>query len=167
MISGNAGIGLLLSSPDAGVTVDGNYIGTDATGTAALGDTGDGVWIGGYGYWANEAGPSNVAVADNVISGNGGGFGEGIQVGTGGVTIRGNLIGTDAGGAHAIPNANNGITIADNLSNTVVSGNVISGNSVTGIDMWGSASTGNTISGNLIGTDEAGTAGVPTAATES
>ena len=175
VISGNHGIGVLVSSPDAGVVIEGNYIGTNAAGSAALGNSGNGLLVSPYANWGHEAGPSNVTIggtapgSGNLISGNGvSGNGEdSIDVGTSGVTIQGNLIGTDAGGTYAIPNSGSGLTIGDNLTNTVVGGtaaaarNVISGNAGPGIDMWGSSSTGNSISGNFIGTDRTGTAALP------
>ena len=57
-----------------GNTVQGNYIGTDPTGTANLGNSGDGIRVetyGGYGPSSNNIG-GTIAGAGNVIANNGG-----------------------------------------------------------------------------------------------
>jgi hypothetical protein len=167
VISGNTGQGIMLSSADNGVVIEGNYIGTNATGTAALGNR-DGVGAGPSGSWLS--GPSNVAIggtalgAGNLISGNGDGpFTGGIGLGgVSGATIQGNLIGTDAGGSHAIPNDPDGVEIFDNVADAVIGGtspsarNVISGNATAGIDVFGTMPGGSGILGNYIGTDVTG-----------
>jgi CSLREA domain-containing protein len=90
---------------DAAV-IQGNYIGTDATGSHALG-------AGGYGIMI--IGAKNTTIggvgAGNVISG----YGDAITTYNGenepGTVIQGNLIGTDSTGTHAIPNSGSGIRI--------------------------------------------------------
>ena len=102
VISGNASVGVYLS--DAGTdqnVVAGNYIGTNATGTAALANVSTGVQIDG-GAKSNRVGTNGDGVADaaerNVISGNGG---RGVWIagaGTDHNVVAGNYIGTDKDG---------------------------------------------------------------------
>src|SRR5581483_9280429 len=140
-----------------GNTVAACFIGTDAGGTAGLGNTtgvrvesGSGNTIGG-----------TVSGTANVISGNT----VGVQL-TGPSTIdtkiAGNRVGTDSAGSVAWPNTV-GIRIASGSTGNVVGGsgtplarNIVSGNA-TGIDVTGSTTTGNTVVGNYVGTDAAGT----------
>ena len=90
---------------DAAV-IQGNFIGTDATGSYALG-------AGGYGIMI--IGAKNTTIggvgAGNVISG----YGDAITTynpeAEPGTVIQGNLIGTDSTGTHAIPNSGAGIHI--------------------------------------------------------
>src|SRR5581483_1298158 len=94
IISGNNN-GISLRGQANGTVVQGNYIGTDVTGTVALGNRVFGV----------DAQRPNITVggttagAGNLISGNGAG---GIQATVG--VIQGNFIGTDTTGMHAIAN---------------------------------------------------------------
>jgi hypothetical protein len=141
--------------------VQGNVIGTNAAGTAALGNNGFGVSVGTS---ANTIGGST-ATARNIISGN---TSDGVLIGTfniGGGTdnvVIGNYIGTNAAGTAALGNSVNGVHVVDS-SNTIVGGaaagegNVISGNGGTGVAYEAS---GNTVSGNIegnfIGTDATG-----------
>ena len=142
-------------------TVAGNYIGTDATGTATLPNSGNGVVIyGGAQYNTIGKGTSGDR---NLISGNGG---NGVTIygtGTASNTISGNYIGTDATGKTAIPNTGNGVYISDGASSNTIGGdtpeerNVISGNDENGVTIGGTGTASNTISGNYIGTDVSGT----------
>jgi hypothetical protein len=132
VVSGNRGAGIYLG--DAFGVVQGNRIGTDVTGTRALGNgvglyQGDGsVTVGG-----------TAVGAGNVISGN---AGDGIQLGYGGV-IQGNLIGTDVTGSQPLGNGGNGIMVIayfTSFGNTIGgtaagAGNVISANGRDGISM--------------------------------
>ena len=105
MISGNlGGIGL---AGDNGNLVEGNYIGTDPTGTIAIGNE-------GYGDVDLVQGASNdtiggtTAGTGNIISGDDfprGGWGVGIDMATDCV-VEGNYIGTDMTGTKALPNFN-------------------------------------------------------------
>jgi hypothetical protein len=133
--------------------VQGNYIGTDATGLAAAGNS-HGVFIEG-GSAQNLVGGSGES-ARNVISGN---KGDGVHVAqTGGVgnIVRGNYVGLSRDGAAALPNASAGVRLLA-TGNSVGGGtdaeaNVISGNA-RGVVIDGSAATGNWIRGNIIGLD--------------
>jgi hypothetical protein len=158
LISTNGTDVLINGSSATGNLVQGNYIGLNAAGTAALGESG-GVRILG-GASSNTIG-GTTASARNVLSGNS----VGVQVSSGqGNTIQGNYIGLNAAGTEAVPNTFRGIEFdAGASSNTVGgtspgAGNVISGNA-NGIGMFGS--TGNLVQGNLIGLNPAGTAALP------
>ena len=97
--------------------MQGNFIGTDVTGTAKLGNDGHGIWL--------VNGPRNsliggtVAAARNIISGNE----NGIQVqsifdAANNNQIFGNYIGTDVTGTAKLGNSQSGIRIerADNVT---------------------------------------------------
>jgi CSLREA domain-containing protein len=153
LISGNAASGVLVRPDVDGAFIQGNLIGTDASGTAALGNTGSGISL--LGTHAVVGGAT--AGARNVISGQT--FNTGISTqratGTGGNVIRGNYIGTDVTGEVAIPNAN-GISLAagrDVVGGGSGAGNVISGNTNLGVEL---ASGGNRLLGNRIGLSVSG-----------
>ena len=156
LISGNNGDGLALLSSGSN-TVQGNYIGTNAAGTAGLGNN-DGLKLGSNN---NTIGGAAVA-ARNVISGNDTGIN---LVSANGNTIQGNYIGTNATGTGAIANTDSGIRTGGGFSsNNLIggtaagAGNLISGNG-QGVEIR-SNSNGNILSGNLIGTDAAGTSAI-------
>ena len=104
----------------------------------------------------NGAGP--VTVMDNLISGN---AGNGVALAGTGATasvISGNIIGLNADGTAALPNAF-GIRLSAGATGITVgglSGNTISGNTGTGLVL--DDAPGNTVSGNRIGTDLPGNA---------
>ena len=99
IISGVDGTGIFIdSTAGAGNVVLGNYVGTDETGSLALGNAGDGILIAAAG---NAVG-GTVAGAGNVISGNTG-DGVGLTAGSG-VVVQGNWIGTNALGSAALAN---------------------------------------------------------------
>src|SRR5436853_1741580 len=152
VISGNAGDGINVVF--GGPTIRGNFIGTNATGNAALPNAGDGIRINNNLRLATIGGTTTGN--GNVISGNGQ---VGIQVfGNSSVLVQSNLIGTDINGTVAIPN-HVGVDIENSAHNTI-SGNVISGNSSDGIEL---SASDNTLQGNFIGTNSAGTAAVQNA----
>jgi hypothetical protein len=151
----------------SGNTIQGNYIGTNAAGTAAMAGSVIGVQIVGNlaGTGSNIIG-GTTAAARNVISGNSS-IGIDLHENTvNGNVIQGNFIGTNAAGTAAIGNGD-GIDLVRANNNTfggtvAEAGNVISGNSGHGISLADSSS--NLIQGNLVGTDAAGTAAVPNVA---
>jgi titin len=143
----------------AGNLVQGNYIGTDATGTTALSNAAEGVVISGGA--ANNTIGGTASGARNIISGNqfdGVSF---FDIGTAGNLVQGNYIGTDATGTTALSNADDGVAIsggaADNTIGGTASGarNIISGNHLGGLDI--SDSDSNLVQGNFIGTNSTGT----------
>ncbi len=157
--NGTSGIYLFGSGATANL-IQGNYIGTDATGSVPLGNAADGITLAGAG--ANTIGGiGTTGAAGNLISGNGhaGVFLNG--VGVAGNVIQGNFIGTDASGRLAVGNTLAGVTISDASSNlvggaTVAARNVISGNKQDGVFITTNG-TANLVEGNFIGTDATGT----------
>jgi titin len=153
VVSGNHSFGIGVSGSSN--LVAGNLIGTDITGTAALGNTGSGVELGVNG--ANNTIGGSVAGARNVISGNQA-VGINLRFSLGGDLVEGNFIGTDATGTHAMGNNISGISIGTfncTIGGTVAgAANVISGNP-DGIMILNS---GNLVQGNMIGTDATGMA---------
>jgi titin len=157
VISGNASDGIDFTGGGNDV-VTGNYLGTDITGTAALGNL-DGMTINTSGNLIGGEAPG----AGNLISGN---RRDGVALPSGATQdqLLGNFIGTDASGTHALPNML-GVFIMDGANNTVGGtgvgdGNLISGNTTYGIEIFRTAS-GNQVEGNRIGTDVTGGAAVP------
>jgi len=159
VISGN-GYGIGLWDPDtASNTISGNYIGTDAAGTAALGN-GRGINISG-GSHDNVIG-GTAAGERNVISGN---KGNGVSLSDTGVTgnqVIGNYIGTDATGTAALGNQGENVQVCNGASGNTIGGdrdagegNVISAGSKNGVAIQDWAHD-NVIAGNYIGTDAAG-----------
>ena len=159
VISGNADDGIEIADANAtGNVVQGNYIGTDANGTAGLGNDGDGVVV--FNAADNTIG-GTTAGARNVVSGNA--YGVNITSNSTGTLLQGNYIGVDANGTAALGNTGEGVYIDDGASDNTIggtvsgAGNVISGNSV-GVIIEGSGTTGNLVQGNFIGTNVNGTA---------
>lgn len=161
VISGNSGDGLMVGGVNNNLTaVQGNFIGTDITGNAALGNGGTGISVSGAGVTIG----GTTAAARNIISGNGGFGNVSLSSVTSGCTIQGNYIGTDVTGNVALTNPKPGISIQTS-GNTIGgvaagAGNLISGNTV-GIQIGGNTTgqvNANLIQGNLIGLNQAGSA---------
>ncbi len=154
LISGNAADGLAIASIySVNNSVEGNRIGTDVTGTHALGNAGDGVFLqNGSG---NTIG-GTLAGARNVIAAN---HGHGINITSGNNNVvAGNYIGTDITGTHALGNSKGVALVGSNntLGGTVAgAGNLIAGNLGDGVVISGSH---NLLQGNSIGTTLLGTA---------
>ncbi len=157
LISGNIGNGISMGG--TGNMVQGNFIGTDVTGTLALGNTGPGVGNGGS---SNLIGGTTVA-ARNIISANNRGVNGGLGSNN---LVQGNFIGTDRTGTSALPNPNEGVNIGGGSNNIVGGltgtpgtppGNLISGNGGIGLDVFTSAPAGTLIQGNIIGANITGT----------
>ncbi len=160
LISGNSNSGVaIVHGGTANNTVSGNYIGTDVTGTLALGNE-KGV---GVGY-----GAQNNRITGNLISGNHVGVGIG-DTGTVNNVVSGNYIGTDISGTTGLSNTAMGVRIEDGAQFNLIGGdnatpggacsadcNLISGNA-SGIWIEGSSTNYNTVSGNYVGTDASGT----------
>lgn len=160
IIGGNLGCGINIQ--DTGTSenrIAGNFIGTDSSGTLAVGNEACGILI--------QAGArDNVVGGDvgNLISGN---QGAGLVFqgeGTTGNQVIGNLIGTDVTGMNVLGNTEDGIAISFGASNNLIGGteakmrNLISGNSEHGIRIQNAGSSNNQIIGNYIGTNINGTA---------
>jgi hypothetical protein len=137
----------------SGNVIQGNYIGTDATGTVNLGNTNFGIAI--FNSSNNTIGGS-IPGAGNVISGNG----WGVEINGNGSIVQGNYIGVGADGVSPLGNRVTGIRIG-NANNTTIGGanpqaaNVVAFNGPNvetpfgiGIDVLGG--TGNSIVGNSV-----------------
>ena len=165
-----------------GTVIQGNYIGTDITGTKALGNY---IGIDIEGSSSNLIGTDGQdgaadAFEGNLISGN---LTAGIVInatpefvggseslpGAADNVVAGNLIGTNASGTAALGNGTYGVELEGGTSDnsigvnavfgaaTVDDRNVISGNTLAGVEITGSGTSGNVLAGDYIGTDETGT----------
>jgi parallel beta-helix repeat protein len=164
LISGNTVFGVYVVGGGSN-TIQGNRIGTDAAGTAALPNAGNGVALSSC---------LATTLQGNAISGNGG---AGVLAGgsdlqrptvpphfSGGATIQGNKIGTDVSGSAALGNGHGGVVIyLGSNTNTVGGtaagdGNVIAFNggdgvqvqSFTGSSGQGEEDIDNAVEGNSI-----------------
>lgn len=158
VISGNGGVGVALSSSSNQVL--NNYIGMNASGTGALGNSFNGVQIQAGQF--NIVGGTSVQ-ARNIISGNS--F-SGVLI-NGSATksnVLGNYIGTDVNGTADRGNSDGGVFVVTDLnqigSPLAGGGNVISGNNNFGV-IIGPGGSQNHVAGNLIGTNATGDAAVP------
>jgi hypothetical protein len=145
-----------------GNVIEGNYIGTDVTGSVRVGNNQNGVFI--LSSNNNRIG-GTIPASRNVISGSGGN-GVHLALGASGNLIQGNYIGTNAAGTASLAIiSSNGIVIFNNSSNNTIGGtvpgarNIISGNS-DGIQLHPDSSN-TIIQGNYIGTDVTGTISLP------
>ncbi|MEG4971914.1 DUF4347 domain-containing protein, partial [Microcoleus sp. K4-B3] len=155
IISGNDGFGVQILNANATLnSVLGNYIGTNAAGTAALPNI--------IGVVVDNA-PSNTiggsaAGAGNIISGNSSlSAGLGVQI-TGisatGNTLRGNFIGVAANGTSPLGNSSIGVQITAAATNNAIGGtaagegNIIANNGNIGVAV--ASGTGNSIQNNSI-----------------
>lgn len=161
VISGNNDNGVrIIFAAATGNEVEGNFIGTDVTGTLDRGNTHHGVWI-------EDASGNTVGAAStrrNVISGNG--F-EGVMVedtaisgsAPDGNLIRSSYVGVSSNGEADLGNSRDGIEVhgaTDTTIGTTGTGrNVISGNSGDGVEI-NSGSTLTTLVNNWIGVDDDG-----------
>ena len=160
--NGTAGIDVWGGGAE-GVRLQGNRIGTDASGTVARGNGTVGITI--YGGARNTLIGGTGANEGNQIAGNGL---DGILIvgaGTTGTVVLGNRIGTNAAGDLALANLRHGILLSDDASMVTIGtsaaggGNLISGNAGSGIRLEGSDGSGVgsvSIANNLIGVDQSG-----------
>ncbi len=148
VISGNGTNGLRLRTGANSNIVMGNFIGTNAAGTATIANLGDGVQISD-GSTQNMIGTS---AGGNLISGN---SITGIRIAdaasTGNVVAR-NQIGTSADGVQPLPNGANGVLIENGASGnqigTVSDPNRIAFNAGAGVSI--SSGSGNAVRANSI-----------------
>jgi uncharacterized membrane protein len=168
VVSANIGWGILITGTLAtNNAVQGNLIGTDASGMSARGNLGDGVVV------TDEASGNiiggSAAGERNVISGN---LGAGVALGRftdagAGNRVLGNYIGVNADGTAALGNRFEGVLINDGSDSEVIGGsepgegNVISGNGLFGLNIINA--TNNTVQGNLLGVLPDGVTAAPNA----
>ncbi len=152
LISGNTQQGIEITALGTGTIVQGNFIGTDITGTLDRGNSTDGIFVGAGGVIIGGAN----AGEGNLISGNNG---EGIEFN--GVTatnnlVLGNTIGASVNGSAGLPNAGSGVFITANSRSNIIGGilaghaNLIAFNGADGISVSAAANTNNTFRGNSI-----------------
>lgn len=157
----SSGIGL---GTNGGNVLEGNFFGTDVTGTVDLSTTQTGVLISSPN---NIVGGTTAAARNIIISSL---TSPGVVIEGSGNQVQGNFIGTDVTGTAALGGTTVGFYIFGS-SNTVggTTGvtpggqctgacNVISGSKNQGVWIVGSGTTGNLVQGNHIGTDVTGTA---------
>jgi hypothetical protein len=143
LVSGNTDRGIQFGAAQIG-TLQGNLIGTDATGTHAI-PNGSGLYASG----AMTVG-GTAAGAGNVISGN---SIDGMTI-QGPVVVQGNQIGTTADGTGPLGNARHGIDVHE-ISGVTIGGlgagesNVIANNGESGVNI-SSSGINNAIRGNSI-----------------
>ncbi len=160
VISGNDQGGVAIYGADAvGDVVDGHRIGTDITGSHALGNADSGVYVGNWGTSGDAA--SDTTIAGNVISANGT-YGAWITGGARNTLVVGNIIGTDVTGTRPLGNLLDGVNIQGGCSGNTVggtapyAGNLISANGNSGVSISGSGTDANVVDGNKVGTDGGG-----------
>ncbi len=163
--SSNEAGGVYISDGSQGNVVEGDYIGTDATGQSAIGNTGLGVAIDSSN--GNTVGGTTLG-AGNVISDN---ASVGVKLtntaaSSGGVNqnvVEGNDIGTNATASAALGRQGYGVIIDYGSDGNTVGGttaparNIISGNQDSGVVLYtganGVAVNNNVVEGNYIGTN--------------
>lgn len=140
LISANAGNGVLIEANSRRNELSGNFIGTDVTGVAPLGNAADGVAI----VAANDNSLIGTTFRQapfiyyNVVSGNGA---NGLRVrNSDNITIHANFFGLGADNATVVGNGGNGALIEGNSRNiqyggVIPLGNVNAGNGANGIEV--------------------------------
>jgi hypothetical protein len=161
IISGNinSGVGFSLGNNIINNRVQGNFIGTNVDGVAAIPNH-DGI---GFNSTSLNAIGGTTPGARNIISGNNQ---DGIICnGCANQIIQGNYIGTDVFGTTALPNGAGGVIIVSSpgpATNNVIggtllgAGNLISGNATFGVQLTIAGTSGNVIQGNRVGLDANG-----------
>jgi hypothetical protein len=142
LVSANAGNGVLINGGSRGNKLNGNFVGTTASGNAALGNRGNGVWIdhAGRNSLTGCTFVENPFVYYNVLSGNGR---NGLRItSSNSVVVQGNFFGIAANNATPVANRLNGILVDGTSANTQVGGviplgNVSAGNGQNGIKVAG------------------------------
>jgi hypothetical protein len=164
---GNAGIDVFgfSTAEVVGTHIEGNFIGTDPTGTLDKGNGNSGVAV-----FANDISQTVVGgttpAARNLISGNKNGVDMGdndIFSGgqpSGSIRVQGNYLGTDRSGTKDLGNDLDGIFLEGASGATLggtsaASRNVVSGNGRTGVDLF--FDSGTKVLGNRVGTTASGT----------
>jgi hypothetical protein len=152
LISGNDFAGIDMGEDTEGTVIQGNYIGTDASGLAAVGND--------LGIFVNFAPDNTIGGTDggagNVISGN---ASSAIHINgfkATGNLVQGNHIGTGADGSTAVGNGGTAIVFMDGASANMIggdtpgAGNTIAHNGRKGVALQPEAGTGNAIRSNRI-----------------
>ena len=152
LISGNNLSGVVIRSGADLNELIGNRIGTNLSGTAAVGNLSVGVAI------ARTA--SDNKVLSNLISGNSASGISIVDIGSENNLLQNNLVGTNVDASSTIGNGSFAILVQsgnNTIGGTTEQGNVIGG-STRGVVLSSANATGNTVSGNWIGADPTETA---------
>ena len=173
-ISANKGNGIFVGGADGtGTVIQGNVIGTDATGSLPFGNDRNGIFLAAPNVIVG-AGPTRLPMlitseGGNVVAAN---SGDGVLILSSENTLHNNYVGLNVVGA-PMGNGGNGIEVRGGSNNTIgvelsflpnnpVPANVVSANGGAGIsiltDSSGSGGSGNIIAGNFIGTNLTATA---------
>jgi hypothetical protein len=174
VIAASTNDGVLLSGPGTtGNQIQGNYIGTDLTGTTPFGNSfgvviADGAsnnLVGGAGDPTAHTGTGKKAVytgLGNVISASVHSGVDFTGAGTSGNQLESNFIGVDSSGEAPLPNQD-GVRIeagaSDNSIGAGLAGNVISANNGSGVVLTGMGTSGNVLESNKIGLTPSGNPG--------
>lgn len=153
VVAANGASGIVLDAGATGNAIEGNYVGLDAAGEAALGNRLGGVFISNSPL--NLIG-GTVAGAGNVISGN---LQTGVQIYNSpsvGNIVQGNIIGLDALGVRALGNSADGVLINNASGNAIggpiaASGNAIAANGGYALQIFGAGASRNFVASNIIG----------------
>jgi CSLREA domain-containing protein len=162
VINSFSGVGIDVFGDSVGTRIEGNFLGTDVTGTLDKGNGNDGVAL--FDSPSQTVVGGTTPAARNLISGNGD---QGIDLGTSGTPgeppeshrIQGNYIGTDRSGTKDLGNRFCGVSLVDTEGNTVggttaATRNLVSGNG-GGVCLFDASDTH--VLGNRIGTTASGT----------
>jgi Bacterial Ig-like domain (group 3) len=170
VISGNTGEGVRIDGALATLnTVQGNYIGTDVSGSLTVGNSLSGIYIRrapGNSLIGNvvsgNAGNAGITICGNATFCGGGDFGTQGNNASGNI-LQGNFVGTNFTGTAPLGNNGAGLSI-DGAPNTQVGGttaNVISFNGTNDVQILSTGASGNKILGNTIqGSTTATTVGI-------
>lgn len=166
IISGNHFSGVCFSAPNpsniqtTGNVIQGNYVGTDVSGTLALPNCTTAGSTAGIFLISNNAKIGGLEPgAGNLVSGN---AAYGVSATGSGILFAGNRVGVAVSGKTALGNSGRGLFFAS-MGGTIGgttpgAGNLVSGNGSTGIHV---ESTNDTIQGNIVGTDISGKIALP------
>jgi CSLREA domain-containing protein len=125
----NQGIDVLSDAP-TNVRIEGNFVGTDPSGTTALPNRGDGIEMDA----SDSAVGGSTPAKRNLISGN---DVDGLSISGDAkeVRVEGNLVGTKADGIGALANLFNGVDVEGGTTGASILGNSIFSNGQLGIDL--------------------------------
>jgi len=157
VISGNDMAGVLLDTGATDNKVQQNFVGTNAAGSGAVGNTEAGIRLNSADN--NKVGGVN-ANARNIVSGNGF-YGVNLRAGSDDNQVYGNRVGTNANGTAAVPN-DVGIYVRNSDNNEIGGddpdkGNLVAGNTYNGVYLYENAND-NIVQNNIIGLDKDGNA---------
>lgn len=173
LISGNRSDGVLITGGSFNNVIAGNMIGTNVTGSFALGNNfGIKVEMASYSNRIGTDGQSQDDAGErNIVSGNRLGGITVTDAGSNANTIAGNWVGLNANGTATVDNAETGIWIRGGAQSNIVGTNgdgvgdadernVVAGNDYDGIAVEDPGTEFNAVAGNYVGTDASGNIGL-------